>query len=85
MEQADIAKDAIGHGSLQLATRSPFACKLKNKNFHQAIVLPESFKSALLPWFARIIVRTVFIGEQRYGLLHDLRRPDPYVQIIFVI
>ncbi len=46
---------------------------LSRKGFTDAIVLPNSWKSALVPFFARIPHRTGFIGECRYGLLNDIR------------
>lgn len=65
-----------GHGQLQLGARWRLGRELKSKRFDQAIVLPGSLKSALVPAFAGIPRRTGYIGEQRYGLLNDYRRLD---------
>jgi heptosyltransferase-2 len=67
----------LGHGELGLATRHRIAARLRERGYAQAIVLPNSLKSALVPWFARIPRRTGWRGEFRYGLLNDLRRLDP--------
>lgn len=65
-----------GHGALALKARWRAARALRGLRFGRAIVLPNSFKSALTPWFARIPVRTGWRGEHRHGVLNDLRRPD---------
>ncbi len=65
---------AVGHGELKLGTRRAVARDLKAAGYDQAIVLPRSLKAALVPLFARIPVRTGFLGEYRYGLIND-RRP----------
>lgn len=67
----------LGHGQLQLRARRRLGRELKEARFDQAIVLPGSFKSALVPWFAKIPRRTGYVGEQRWGLLNDIRRPGP--------
>lgn len=64
----------LGHGEFGLRARYQLGNELRAGKFHQAIVLPGSFKSALAPWFARIRQRTGYLGEQRYGLLNDIRR-----------
>ncbi len=64
------------HGRLSLNDRLHLANKLRVRNFEQAIILPRSLKAALVPFLARIPLRTGFLGEQRYGLLNDIRRLD---------
>lgn len=64
------------HGKLQLKMRYLFAKKLQKENYDHAFVLPNSLKSALVPWLSKIKKRTGFKGEMRYGLLNDLRRLD---------
>jgi heptosyltransferase II len=64
----------FGHGELRLGDRRRFARELPR--YDRAIALPNSLKSALVPWFAGIPVRTGWRGEMRYGLLNDLRTLD---------
>ena len=66
----------IKHGELKLKERFQLAKQLRAKKYDQAIVLPNSFKSALIPFFARIPKRTGWLGECRYFLLNDYRRLD---------
>jgi heptosyltransferase-2 len=62
------------HGPLQLRERWVLARALKKKDYSQAFVLPNSWKSALIPFLAGIPRRTGYVGEARYGLLNDARR-----------
>ncbi len=66
----------FGHGELALGRRRTFGRGLRAQGFDWAIVLPNSLKSALVPWWAGIPKRTGWLGEQRFGLLNDYRRLD---------
>lgn len=62
----------IGHGSFRLCERYKLGKNLQNQ-YDLAIVLPNSLKSAFIPFFARIKQRRGWKGEMRYGFLNDLR------------
>jgi heptosyltransferase-2 len=61
------------HGQLALLERIRFGRSLKTSGYTQAILLVNSFKSAILPLAAGIPQRTGFLGEFRHGLLNDIR------------
>lgn len=65
----------LGHGALELRTRRSIGQGLRGQ-YDQAILLPNSLKSALVPFFADIPLRTGWRGEMRYGLLNDVRKLD---------
>ena len=65
----------VGHGVLDLKTRLAIGRRLRGQ-YDRAILLPNSLKSALVPFFARVPLRTGWVGEMRYGLLNDARRLD---------
>ncbi|RBP48880.1 lipopolysaccharide heptosyltransferase II [Arenicella xantha] len=66
----------FNHGKLSLAERFCLGKALRSKGYTHAILLPNSLKSAIVPAVARIPVRTGWLGEQRWGLLNDIRRLD---------
>lgn len=75
MPEVDAVIDMpIGHGKLALAERYRIGKSLAIKGYDSAFILPNSFKSALIPFFAHIPKRTGWLGELRYGLLNDYRR-----------
>ena len=63
----------VGHGKLALGMRVKLGRGLQVERYDQAIVLPNSLKSALVPLFASIPERTGWRGEMRYGLINDIR------------
>lgn len=75
-EVSDAIEMPLGHGVLDIPTRWRLARHLGQRGYDQAILLPNSLKSALIPFFAGIPRRTGWRGEMRYGLLNDLRKLD---------
>ena len=71
-EVANTHTVGFGHGELAFFDRRALGRQLRGR-FDWAIVLPNSWKSALVPFFAQVPRRTGFVGEGRYGLLNDLR------------
>ncbi|MGL9760004.1 MAG: ADP-heptose--LPS heptosyltransferase RfaF [Symbiopectobacterium sp.] len=63
----------LGHGAIALNERWRLGMSLRERDYDRAYVLPNSFKSALVPFFAKVPERTGWCGEMRYGLLNDVR------------
>ena len=73
-EVDEVIEADLNHGALQLAERWRLGRRLKQRGYDQAIVLPNSWKTALVPFFADIPVRSGYAGESRYGLLNLVYR-----------
>lgn len=72
----NIIENPVGHRELRLGDRRALARTLRGHGYTRALVLPNSFKSALIPWLARIPRRIGYVGEARGMLLTDARRLD---------
>ena len=66
----------LAHGEFSLKLRWKLGRALRLDHYDHAIILPNSLKSALIPFFAGIPLRTGFKGEMRFGLVNDLRHLD---------
>ena len=69
-EVSEVIAVPFRHGALQLRSRWKVGRSLKARGYQQAIVLPNTWKSALVPFFADIALRSGYVGESRYGLLN---------------
>ncbi|MCC6608269.1 MAG: lipopolysaccharide heptosyltransferase II [Burkholderiales bacterium] len=65
-----VIESPFDHGELKLRARWQLAREVRARGYDQAIVLPNSLKSALVPWFAGVPRRIGFVGESRYGVLN---------------
>ena len=76
MRQVDeVIELPFAHGRLDWAARWRIARELRGR-FDTAYVLPNSIKSALIPWLAGIPKRIGYAGESRFLLLNQ-RLPNP--------
>ena len=69
-EVREVVEAPFEHGRLQLGERWRLGRSLAARRYDQAIVLPNSWKSALVPFFADVPLRSGYVGEKRYGLLN---------------
>lgn len=71
MQEIDnIIATTFAHGKFNLRARWQLAQTLRAQHFDACYVLPNSWKSALLPWLAGIPLRIGYLGEMRYGFLN---------------
>ena len=64
------------HGQVGLGYRFRLGAELEKNYYDWAIITPNSFKSALVPFAADVPLRTGFLGEYRYFLLNDIKLLD---------
>lgn len=80
-EVARVIEEDFRHGQLDLKARWKLGRALRLDDsgaprYAQSYVLPNSWKSALVPFFANVPVRVGYAGEARVGLI-DVRHPNP--------
>jgi heptosyltransferase-2 len=75
-EVAEIFEVPFRHGELALGARLRLARRLRRRRYAEAIVLPNSLKSALVPFLAGIPRRVGFRGEARLVVLNVRHRLD---------
>ncbi len=66
----------LGHGVFEFDKRRRLGLALRETGYDHAYILPNSFKSAVIPYFSDIKQRTGWRGEMRYFLLNDMRILD---------
>jgi heptosyltransferase-2 len=67
---------------LQWSLRRALAAQIKKRDYASCYVLPNSLKSALIPWLANIPVRIGYQGELRRFLLTETKANPPKTQRI---
>ena len=69
-EVHEVIEAKFEHKKLQWNLRKQLAKEIEAKNYQACFVLPNSFKSALIPWLANIPFRIGYRGELRFGLIN---------------
>lgn len=75
-EVAAVIENPFAHGQFDWKARRALGRRIARVGFAQAYVLPNSWKSALVPFFAGIPKRTGYTGEARLFLLNDRHTLD---------
>jgi heptosyltransferase-2 len=81
-EVSELIEADLRHGQLQWGMRRALAAQIKKCNYASCYVLPNSLKSALIPWLANIPVRIGYQGELRRFLLTETKANSPKTQRI---
>jgi heptosyltransferase-2 len=69
-EVHEVIETNFEHKKLQWGLRKQLAKVIEAKHYQVCFVLPNSFKSALIPWLANIPFRIGYRGELRFGLMN---------------
>jgi heptosyltransferase-2 len=69
-EVHQVIEAKLEHKQLQWALRKQLARQLELNQYNACFVLPNSLKSAFIPWLANIPLRIGYRGEMRFGLIN---------------
>ena len=69
-EAHQVIEARLEHKQLQWSLRQQLAKQLELNQYDACFVLPNSLKSALIPWLANIPLRIGYRGEMRFGLIN---------------
>ena len=69
-EVNQVIEAKLEHKQLQWSLRKQLAKQLELNQYNACFVLPNSLKSALIPWLANIPFRIGYRGELRFGLIN---------------
>ena len=69
-EVHQVIEARLEHKQLQWSIRKQLAKQLELHHYNACFVLPNSLKSALIPWLANIPLRIGYRGEMRFGLIN---------------
>lgn len=81
-EVTELIEADLRHGQLQWGLRRELAAQIKKRDYAACYVLPNSLKSALIPWLASIPIRIGYQGELRRFLLTETKANAPKTQRI---
>jgi heptosyltransferase-2 len=76
-EVDEVIEADLRHGELQLGERWRLGRMLAARDYDHAVVLPNSWKSALIPFLAGIPIRVGYAGDLRFGLLNVVHEDKP--------
>ena len=77
MDEVDaVIANPFRHGEFNFGARRALGRRLASADYAECYVLPNSWKSALVPFFAGIPRRVGYLGEGRYLLLNERHRLD---------
>ena len=79
-----LQENLFPHQSFSFLARKNIGFALRKESFDEAYVLPNSWKSALIPWWANIPKRVGYLGEWRYGLLTKPFKNPPKKSLLMV-